>query len=213
MKKGEFTTEFHVETSNNLRIVPASEASWEDLELVLGPTRCHGEKCYCQRFKLPNSQWRQTDNDERAFLLQIQTNCGNHESDSTSGLIAYLEDEPVGWCAIEPRNVYKKLRNSPVPWAGRNEDKNDKDVWAVTCFIVRKGYRRQGITYALTRAAVEFAQKNGALALEGYPMITVPGQDIPWGELHVGGHRAFTAAGFREISTPTKRRKVMRIDF
>lgn len=40
MKKWEFITDYHVETNSNyLRIVPANEASWEDLELVLAPTR------------------------------------------------------------------------------------------------------------------------------------------------------------------------------
>ncbi|MEH7275582.1 GNAT family N-acetyltransferase, partial [Neobacillus vireti] len=79
----------------------------------------------------------------------------------------------------------------------------------ITCFVVRKGYRRRGIIYALTRAAVDFARKKGARAIEGYPMITVLGQDIPWGELHVGAHNTFIAACFHEVTRPTKRRIVM----
>ncbi|HEU5139578.1 MAG TPA: GNAT family N-acetyltransferase [Bacillales bacterium] len=199
-------------TADRISIRPANEASWEDLEMVLGPSRCHGAKCYCQRFKIPNSQWRKTDDDERAFLLRIQTDCGNPESQTTSGLVAYLDDEPVGWCAVEPRTAYQKLRNSRVPWAERDEDKNDKGVWSISCFIVRKGYRRLGITYALTLAAVDFARKRDARAIEGYPMVTAPGQDIPWGELHVGPQNAFIAAGFREVTRPTARRAVMRIE-
>jgi len=34
------------------RIVPANVASWDDLEAILGGARCHGGRCYCQRFKL-----------------------------------------------------------------------------------------------------------------------------------------------------------------
>jgi hypothetical protein len=37
--------------------------------------------------------------------------------------------------------------------------------------------------------------------------------EIAWGELHVGSRSAFAAAGFNEVSRPTKRRAVMRIDF
>jgi hypothetical protein len=44
-------------------------------------------------------------------------------------------------------------------------------------------------------------------------MITVPGKDIPWGELHVGSYNTFIAAGFHEVTRPTKRRAVMRIEF
>jgi GNAT superfamily N-acetyltransferase len=83
----------------------------------------------------------------------------------------------------------------------------------VTCVFTRAGFRGQGISYALVRTAVDFARRRGARALEGYPMITQPGQKITWDELHVGGRSIFAAAGFTEVSRPTLRRVVMRIDF
>ena len=125
-----------------------------------------------------------------------------------------LGGEPVGWSAVEPRTAYPGLlRVFKVPWAGREEDKADASVWAVTCIFTRAGFRRRGIGYALVRAAVDFARQRGARALEGYPMLTEPGQDITWGELHVGTRSMFEAAGFAEVSHPTPRRVVMRIDF
>ncbi|WP_308635720.1 GNAT family N-acetyltransferase [Paenibacillus silvisoli] len=200
-------------TNKSISIVPANEASWEDLETVLGSAKCHGGRCYCQRFKIPGAQWNDVDEDERAFMLRVQTSCDNPESGTTSGLVAYLDEEPVGWCALEPRTAYKGLLGSKLLWAGRNEDKDDDEVWAITCFIIRKGYRKQGLTYELTRAAVDFARKQGARALEGYSMITTPGKEITWGELHVGSRNAFAAAGFREVTHPSKRRVVMRYDY
>jgi len=86
-------------------------------------------------------------------------------------------------------------------------------VWAVTCFVTRAGFRRQGVMYALARATVDFARQRGARALEGYPMLTHSGEEIVWGELYVGARNAFEAAGFREVSHPTPRRVVMRVDF
>jgi GNAT superfamily N-acetyltransferase len=62
-------------------------------------------------------------------------------------------------------------------------------VWAVTCFVTRASFRRRGISRALARAAVDFARARGARALEGYPMLTEPGKEITWGELHVGSRR------------------------
>ena len=79
--------------------------------------------------------------------------------------------------------------------------------------MVRKGYRRRGITYALAAAAVGYARANGARALEGYAMLTQPGREITWGELHVGARQVFAEAGFTEVSRPSVRRAVMRIDF
>ena len=73
----------------------------------------------------------------------------------------------------------------------------------MTCFVTRAGFRRRGISHALARAAVDFARERGARALEGYPMITQPGKEITWGELHVGSRSIFAAAGFTEVSHPT----------
>jgi GNAT superfamily N-acetyltransferase len=93
---------------------------------------------------------------------------------------------------------------------GRAEDKADPGVWAVTCVFVRAGFRRQGVSYGLARAAVGFARERGARALEAYPMLTEPGEEITWGELHMGTRSIFAAAGFSEVAHPTPRRVVMR---
>ena len=197
-----------------LTIVPANEASWKDLRAVFG-TRGDPSRCHCQRYKmLPGESWASVGAEELAFRFRRQTDCGHPESVTTSGLVAYLDGEPVGWCAVEPRTAYPRLLlKTRVPWEGRAEDKADDSVWAVTCFVTRAGFRRRGVSRALARAAVGFARERGARALEGYPMIVEPGQEITWGELHVGSRSIFEAAGFGEVGHPTLRRVVMRIDF
>jgi hypothetical protein len=44
-------------------------------------------------------------------------------------------------------------------------------------------------------------------------MTTEPGKVITWGELHVGARQVFEEAGLKEVSHPTLRRVVMRVDF
>jgi GNAT superfamily N-acetyltransferase len=200
--------------TTKLTVVPANEASCHDLQAVFG-IRGTAAICQCQRFKLqPKEAFRSFPVEERAFRLRVQTQCGDPTADSTSGLVAYLEGKPVGWCAVEPRPAYIGLvRVFRVPWVGRHEDKADTSVWAVPCIFTRTGYRHQGIGYALTRATVEFARSRGARALEGYPMVTEPGEHIIWDEPHVGTQRMFAAAGFTEVSRPSPRRVVMRIDY
>jgi GNAT superfamily N-acetyltransferase len=194
-----------------LSIVPANEASWEDLQTIFG-ARGTAHRCQCQRYKLrPREAFAKFPVEERAFRLRTQTDCGHPESDSTSGLVAYLDGEPVGWCAVEPRSEFIGLvRNNRVPWEGRAEDKADAGVWAVTCLFTRAGFRKRGISRALARAAVDFARERGARAIEGYPINT---KDVILEELHVGTEGVFAAAGFAEVSRPTLRRVVMRIDF
>ncbi len=197
-----------------LRIVPANVASWEDLQTVFG-RRGDAAFCQCQRFKLaPKEAFKSFPAEERAFRLRQQTNAGHPEAEATAGLVAYLGDEPVGWCAVEPRTAYSGLlRVYRVPWDGRTEDRTDATVWSVTCIFVRAGFRGRGISYELARAAADFARERGARAVEGYPMTTESRQEITWGEIHVGTRRVFEAAGFIEASHPTPRRVVMRIDF
>jgi GNAT superfamily N-acetyltransferase len=149
--------------------------------------------------------------EELASRFRTQTECGHPESGTTSGLVAYLDGEPVGWCAVEPRSAYEGLvRNNRVPWEGRTEDRADDGVWAVTCFVTRAGFRRGGVSRALARAAAAFARDRGARAVEGYPITTT---HVISEELHVGTVSIFADAGFTEVSRPTLRRMVMRIDF
>jgi len=200
--------------TESLNIVPANEASCEDLQAVFG-ARGSAAICQCQRYKLaPKEAFKSFPPEVRAIRLREQTNCDQPDASTTSGLVAYLGGEPVGWCAVEPRPAYEGLlRVYRVPWEGRAEDKSDDSVWAVTCVFARAGFRRRGIGYALARAAVDFARDRGARALEAYPMLTQPGEDITWGELHMGTRSMFAAAGFDEVIHPTPRRVVMRIDF
>jgi GNAT superfamily N-acetyltransferase len=198
-------------TDPSISVVPADEAGCDDLQTVLG-TRGQGARCQCQRYKLhPRESFGSFPVEERADRLRQQTDCGNPGSGTTSGLVAFLDGEPAGWCAVEPRPEYAGLlRNNRVPWEGREEDKHDPSVWAVTCLFTRAGFRRRGVSRALARAAVAFARERGARALEAYPITTT---EVILEELHVGTVGVFRDAGLEEVGRPTKRRAVMRVDF
>lgn len=197
-------------TAATLRIIPARDAHWEDLQSVL--SAASPRRCQCQRYALrPRESFASFPAEERAQRLRQATYCDDPESLRTTGIIAYLNEEPVGWCAVQPRTAYPGLiRNNRVPWTGRTEDKYDDSIWAVTCFVTRVGYRRRGISRALARSAVQYAQEQGARAIEGYPLTTTAVIDE---ELHVGTVAMFTQAGLQKVSQPSKRRVVMRREF
>ena len=197
----------------DLTIVPANEATWADLAAVFSAADSGG--CACQHFKTRGGMWEQATDEQRRARLREQANCDDPGAASTSGLVAYLGQGrvPVGWVAVEPRTAYPRLLGKPTVWRGRHEDKEDAGVWSVTCFVVRRGYRRRGISYALAAATVGYARERGARAVEGYAMRTQPGKEITWGELYVGAVQVFADAGFKEVSHPSVRRVVMRVDF
>lgn len=192
-------------------VVPANGASWADLAAVFG-VRGPAARCWCQRYKLARGEtFVSCPPEDRADRLREQTNAGHPGSGTTSGLVAYAEGKPVGWCAVEPRTEYHGLvRNaSMAAWSGRDEDRADPGVWAVTCVLVSAGHRRRGVSRALVRAAVEHARKAGARVLEGYPMTT--GSAVSE-ELQPGVLSTFLDAGFVEVHRPSARRAVVAIE-
>ncbi|MEI2778141.1 MAG: GNAT family N-acetyltransferase [Tetrasphaera sp.] len=195
-------------SAGTLRIVPAGEAKWDNLQRIFG-ARGSAAMCQCQRYKLPAGEaFKDVPAAEREHRLRMQT---QGETEESTGLVTYLGEQPVGWCAVQPRAAYGGLvRGQRVPWDGREEDKADPTVWAVTCFVTRTGYRRQGIASALALAAVEHAHRLGARAIEGYPINTTA---AILAEMHVGTIGMFLRAGLAEVARPTKRRVVMRREF
>jgi GNAT superfamily N-acetyltransferase len=120
------------------------------------------------------------------------------------GLLAYLGDEPVGWCAVEPRERYPVLDRSRT--LARVDQ---KPVWSVTCFFVARPHRRRGVTAALLRAAVRHAAAGGARLVEGYPI--APGAAaMPDAFAWTGFAGTFARAGFREVARRSPTRAIMR---
>ena len=186
-----------------ISVRPVDESLFDDVQTVFG-TRGQAARCQCQGYRMG---WhaRHSDNVQgRRELLRDQVLEGH-------GLVAYLDDEPVGWCSLAPRSDYSYLRQTT--WKGRSEDKNDASIWAVTCFVTRAGCRRQGVSRALVGGTIDLARDRGARAVEAYPMKPAPGKDVPWGEMHVGALSAFLAAGYRIVHVPSLRRAIVRYDF
>src|SRR5262250_772354 len=89
-----------------ISVVPANMASWADLQTVFG-SRGAASRCQCQRYKLgPRESFGSFPLEDRAERLRQQADSCHPESGTTSGLVAYLDGEPVGWCAVEPRSAY-----------------------------------------------------------------------------------------------------------
>jgi GNAT superfamily N-acetyltransferase len=81
------------------------------------------------------------------------------------GLLAFNGDLAVGWCQLTPRDALPRLDR-----AWRLKRVYDRPVWSLSCFYIRKGYRRRGITSALIAEALETAKRAKAPALESYPL-------------------------------------------
>jgi GNAT superfamily N-acetyltransferase len=117
--------------------------------------------------------------------------------------LAYLDERPIGWCSVAPREEFQVLDRSPTL-----KRVDDEPVWSIVCFFVSKPYRRRGLTRALLEAAIEYAGENGATIIEAYPMIK-DAKHLPI-ERHAGMVTTFEGAGFKEVVRRSKRSPIMR---
>lgn len=151
--------------------------------------------CSCMRWRMTSAQFKCSTKDDRVVALERLVETG-----TPVGVLAYAEDEPVGWLSIAPRETYAALeRYTALPRI------DDAPVWSVVCFFIDRHFRRQGATLGLLRAAVEYARSNGAKVVEGYPV--EPGARL---YTYMGSPATFRSAGFHDVTPPKQARLVMR---
>jgi GNAT superfamily N-acetyltransferase len=147
------------EQMTNLTFQPVTPEYWKDFETLFGKNgACAG--CWCMWWKLPRAEFDQKrGNGTRRAIKKIIT------SGQEPGILAYDGDQPVGWCAIAPREAYPRLEQSRLL-----KPVDDQPVWSIVCFYVARKYRRQGLTKQLITAAIELARSHGASIVEAYPI-------------------------------------------
>jgi len=178
----------------------ASASRWSDVEELFGERGACGG-CWCMYWRLPRGQWSAGKGNKNRDAFKKIVN-----SDVKPGVLAYSGKEPIAWCAVAPREEFLSLARSRVL-----KPVDDKAVWSITCLFVKKPFRRRGVSVALLRAAVEFAAKQGAKIVEGYP--TTPTMEkTPDPFVFMGVPSAFKAAGFKEVARRSVTRPIMRFE-
>jgi GNAT superfamily N-acetyltransferase len=125
------------------------------------------------------------------------------------GILASVAGEPVGWCACGPRSRYTVAISGRSKILTHRERAEDDSVWLLPCLLVRSEHQGQGVTYALVRAAVELARREGALAIEGWPLA---GSHRQSGDAFLGREKVFEDLGFSCVKRPTPQRVIMRLE-
>lgn len=127
------------------------------------------------------------------------------DSGIVPGLLAYADDQPIGWVAVEPRKEYPRLAHSRVL-----QPVDDQKVWSVPCFFVDRKFRGQGVTVSLLKAAVEYVRSKGGRIVEGYPVETHG--KTPDVFAYTGTSSAFQKAGFKEVTRNSPTRPIFRYE-
>jgi len=181
-----------------LKILPLTPARWGDLELLFGERGACGG-CWCMYWRLTRSEYEKKKGLGNKKALRRIVDSGR-----PPGLLAYAGGKPVAWCAVGPREIYPVLERSRI--LARIDD---EPTWSVTCFFVVRPFRRQGITFQLLKAAVDFAGRKGARVVEGYPVEPKKGS-LPDVFAYTGLPSAYRKAGFVEVLRRSETRPIMR---
>jgi GNAT superfamily N-acetyltransferase len=187
------------------RIEDATTVPWDDVVHAFTGGG-DGATCWCQWFLVTRKEFGAHSRDEQRAMLRQEL----ADADTSPGLIAYADDSPAAWVRVAPRTSQPALARSRIV-EGSAEPIDNEDVWAITCFVVRREHRRKGLATELTSAAVDHAAKHGARVVEAYPIDTAQ-RKAGNNELFVGSVRLFREAGFQEIARPTGARVVMALD-
>jgi GNAT superfamily N-acetyltransferase len=181
-----------------ITVHPATPERWRDLETLFGERGACGG-CWCMAWRLPRKEWDAGKGARNKKALKKIVAKGE-----VPGIIGYVNDEPVAWCAVAPREVYSFLERSRVL-----KPIDDEPVWSISCLFVLKPYRRKGVSVQMLEGAVEFARSRGAGIVEGYPVEPYDAR-TPDPFIWTGTPSAFRKAGFKEAARRSKTRPIMR---
>ena len=108
---------------------PLTYERWPDFELLFGEKGACGG-CWCMWWRLKRSEFEKQKGKGNKQMMKKLIKSGE-----IPGIIAYYDNQPVGWCSISPRERFYALERSRIL-----KRIDDKPVWSVVCFFIAKPY-------------------------------------------------------------------------
>jgi len=184
---------------NNLKFQPLTSANWDQFEKLMGEKGgCGG--CWCMYFRMQSKQFSNDKYEGHKKRMHDLVKAAK-----PTGLIGTYKNEAVGWIAFAPREDYKRIENSR---AFKRPD--DKPVWSITCFFIRKEFRKMRLSESMIKAVIDFAKKKKIKILEAYPAIPYSDK-VPAPFLWVGILSSFIKNGFEVVQQNGKSRAMVRL--
>ena len=169
---------------------------WPAFEDLFGKNgACNG--CWCMYWRIGTAYRKRPGDKNKTEFREIV------KRGPPPGFIAFDGNKAIGWCQLTSRDA--------LPWLDRHRRLKRVDqepVWSLSCFYVRKGYRRKGVTGALISAAVKAAKRAKAPALEAYPL---DANKTPSASGN-GYLTTFVRAGFKIVARHAPPRPIVRHD-
>jgi GNAT superfamily N-acetyltransferase len=173
--------------------------NWPLFEQLMGEKGgCGG--CWCMYFRLPDKDFKQNKHaGNKSMMHQLV------KAAKPVGLMAIYKNEAIGWVALSPReDLYRIERSRTLKRI------DDKQVWSVSCFFIKKEYRKKGLSQLLIKAVITYAHKNNIATLEAYPVIPYAAKSADV-FLWTGILSAFTDNGFKVVKASGRSKTMVRL--
>lgn len=181
-------TEAGVFDDMTIEFDPITTKNWSDFESLM-ESKGAPHSCWCTAWIDVASEQKKPSKSDKKVTMQRRI-----EDGIPVGLLAYSVGAPIGWCAVAPRETYRPLGG----------DETKEQVWSVVCFFIKRAFRGQGLSKILLTQAADYAARQGAKYIEGYPVAP----DAPSFRF-MGFTPMFEDADFRFVKTAGTRRNVM----
>jgi GNAT superfamily N-acetyltransferase len=181
-----------------------SSRTWRDFERLFQTHPAPGAyPCWCMHNHQsgPMPEQKEAPCVTRSELNHQQkkqlTECG-----SSHGILVYAQGEPVGWCQYGLKEELPRIDNNP---GYRRLASPSGRLWRITCFVVHRKYRRNGVARTALKAALHAIQEQGGGLVEAYPI-------KHWGAYseYRGTASMFEKEGFQMVATLGKSNVLMR---
>jgi GNAT superfamily N-acetyltransferase len=170
--------------SPNLDLRELTPDLWPALEKLFGANGACGG-CWCMFWRLETGERYEDVKGPRAkarFKALVKRG-------KVHGILAFHEEEPIGWCAFERRVELPRLDRA------RSLEIADADrVWSLPCFFVKAPWRSRGVAARMLLAAEKALVRRGAAIAEAYPVRV--GKRLPAAFAYTGVTSMFEACGF-----------------
>jgi GNAT superfamily N-acetyltransferase len=187
-----------IKIKSKFNFYPVTKNNWKDFENLFGEKgACAG--CWCMYWRMRRKEYDKLRGEGTKKKMKDLIFKG-----TVPGILAYDNNQPVGWCSVAPREDFSVLENSRVL-----KRIDDKSVWSIVCFYIIKNYRRKGLSIDLIKAVKKYVKDNKGTIIEGYPVEPKKGKTadvFAW----TGIASAFRKAGFEEVERRSETRPIMR---
>lgn len=184
---------------NNLSFQPLSISNFGDFEYLFGEKgACEG--CWCMQCRLQADEFKAGRGEANRLAMKKLV-----ESGCTLGIIAYNDNEPIGWCSLGDQKDFSQL-----PKYHESQIIDDK-TWIIFCLYIRRGWRRKGVKRALLKYLIAYCKTKGAKVLESHQCNSTFSK-YPDNFAWTGIEKAYKAVGFVKIDDSINKRPIMRYE-